>query len=138
MSDMADCIFCQIVAKNIPNYTVYEDNDVLAFLDIHPQAKGHTVVIPKRHGETVFDLTPVDIAAWQQGTAKAMKRLDDALHPHGFNAGWNHGKDAGQAVSHLHLHIFPRWRGDGGKSIHAVVGNPGDMPVAEVAKLFSS
>lgn len=135
---MDNCIFCQVIAKKIPNYTVFEDSEIIAFLDIYPQAKGHTVVIPKRHAETVFDLSDAEIAVLQQGVVKVMKLLDGVLHPHGFNTGWNHGKEGGQAVPHIHVHIFPRWHGDGGKSVHAVGGNPGDMSVAEVAKLFSS
>jgi len=61
---MSDCIFCKIIKGEVPNYTVYEDTTVLAFLDIFPHAKGHTVVIPKRHVETYFDLS--DDELWRK------------------------------------------------------------------------
>lgn len=133
---MADCIFCKLVGKEIPNYTVYEDDGVLAFLDIHPQTKGHTVVIPKRHSEVVFDLSSEEISQLFNGTHQAMKRLQSVLAPDGFTTGWNHGRAGGQAIGHMHVHIFPRWHNDGGTSMHAVVKNPGDKTVGEIAKLF--
>lgn len=131
-----DCIFCRIIKKEVPNYTVYEDDFVLAFLDIHPHAKGHTVVIPKKHVETVFELSTEDMGMLSIGVKHAMERIDQVLHPEGFTTGWNHGKAGGQVIPHLHIHIFPRWHADGGTSMHAVVRNPGDMPVGELAKLF--
>lgn len=133
---MTDCIFCKIIRKEIPNYTIYEDNDVLAFLDIHPTAKGHTVVIPKIHCETVFDCDEQLLASLMLGVEKTMKAVADALQPDGFNAGWNHAKAGGQAVPHLHVHVIPRWEGDGGGSMHSIVRNAGDMSVEEVAKNY--
>lgn len=132
-----DCIFCKIVNKEIPNYTVYEDANNLAFLDIHPHAKGHTVVIPKVHAETTFDLNEELLKEFSLAVERSMERIDHVLHPDGYNVGWNHGKSGGQAIAHLHTHIMPRWHGDGGGSMHSVVDQPGDTPVAELAKLFS-
>lgn len=134
---MADCLFCKIVAKQIPNYTVWEDENVLAFLDIHPCAKGHTVVIPKKHFGVLEDMTAEDFAATARGLAAAAQRVVKTLKPDGFNIGINNGKAAGQAVGHVHWHIFPRWEGDGGGSAHSIIRNPGDSDVAEVAKLFA-
>lgn len=134
---LTDCIFCKIVGKEVPNYTVYEDDGVLAFLDIHPHAKGHTVVIPKRHAETVFDMTDDEMKAVSLGMKRVMERIKSVLNPDGFNTGWNDGKAAGQVVPHVHIHVFPRWTADGGGSMHSIVKNPGDMSVADIAKLFS-
>lgn len=134
---MDSCIFCKILAKEIPNYTVYENDHVLAFLDIHPHAKGHTVVIPKRHAVTLFELSDSELQAYILGVKSAMERVESVLHPDGFTTGWNHGEAGGQAVPHLHIHIFPRWHTDGGKSIHAAVNAPGDTPVSTVAALFA-
>lgn len=134
---VTDCIFCKIVAKEVPNYTVYEDDDILAFLDIHPHAKGHTVVIPKRHAETVFDMTDDEMQAVSLGMKRVMERIKSVLNPNGFNTGWNDGNAAGQVVPHVHIHVFPRWQTDGGGSMHSIVKNPGDQPVSEIAKLFS-
>ena len=134
---MANCIFCSIISKEIPCYKVYEDKDMLAFLDINPHAQGHTVLIPKKHAETVFDLREQEMRSLMQAVRKIMIQLDTKLHPDGFNVGWNHNPAGGQVVPHLHIHILPRYNGDGGGSVHSIVNNPGKMKVEEVAKLFS-
>jgi histidine triad (HIT) family protein len=134
---ITDCIFCKIVAKEIPNYTIYENDRVLAFLDIHPHAKGHTVVIPKRHAETVFELDDAEVEALSLGMKRAMERIKNVLKPDGFNTGWNDGTAAGQVVPHVHIHIFPRWRTDGGGSMHSIIRNPGGVTPADIAKLFA-
>ncbi len=132
---MSDCIFCKIVKGEVPNYTVYEDESVLAFLDIFPHAKGHTVVIPRRHVETYFDLSEEELAKLSVGVKKAMEKIQSVLKPDGFNVGWNQKSAGGQVVPHLHIHIFPRYDGDGGGSVHSIVekwqGN-----VEEVAEIF--
>jgi histidine triad (HIT) family protein len=133
---VTDCIFCKIIAKDVPNHTVYEDEQVLAFLDIHPHAKGHTVVIPKRHAETTFEMTDEEMQALSLGMKRAMERIKAVLHPDGFNTGWNDGEAAGQVVPHVHIHIFPRWFTDGGGSMHSIVKNPGDTAVGDLAALF--
>ncbi len=131
-----DCIFCKIISKNVPNYNVYEDDAVLAFLDIHPHAKGHTVVVPKRHVATAFDLTDDELTALARGVKCALERIKTVLSPAGFNTGWNDGAVAGQVVPHTHIHILPRWQGDGGTSMHGIINHPGEISVAEIAKLF--
>ncbi|MFH1947254.1 MAG: HIT family protein [Candidatus Magasanikbacteria bacterium] len=133
---MTDCIFCKIIKGEIPNYTVYEDEKVLAFLDIHPHAKGHTVVIPKVHAENYFDLNEDLLEHLSLGIKRTMEKIDKVLNPDGYNVGWNQGEVAGQAVPHLHIHIMPRWEGDGGGSMHSIVNNAGDKSVEEVNKLF--
>ena len=131
------CIFCRIVAKEIPNYTVYEDSHALAFLDIQPLAQGHTVIIPKVHAGTLLDLPDSEAAAWSLAVKRALERVDQIIHPDGFNVGLNHGEAAGQAVAHLHMHIIPRFRADGGGSMHSIIEAPSHLPVQEVAKLFA-
>lgn len=133
---MKDCIFCKIVDGDIPNYTVYEDSQVLAFLDINPHAKGHTVIVPKVHAETIFDLNEELQKHFFPAIQKVMERIEEVLGPDGYNVGWNQLEAAGQVVPHLHVHIMPRWKGDGGGSMHSIVKNPGDQGVEEVAKLF--
>lgn len=131
-----DCIFCKIVAKEVPNYTMYEDDRILAFLDIFPCTVGHTVVIPKHHGETVFDFDDATLAQLNVAIKKIMERIQAVLSPDGFTVGWNHGDAGGQAVPHLHIHIFPRWKGDGGGSMHSVVKKGENINVAEVYGKF--
>ncbi len=133
---MQDCIFCKIIKGEIPNYRVYEDNKVLAFLDINPHAKGHTVVIPKVHAETLLDLNEELIGPLFKGVKIVQEKLDQVLQPEGYNLGINHGEMAGQAIPHLHIHILPRYLGDGGGNIHSIVNNPGSKSVEELFKLF--
>lgn len=133
---MKDCIFCQIVTKEIPNYTVYEDSQALAFLDIHPRAKGHTVVIPKVHAETIFDLNEELLKSLLPAVKHATEIIEKKLRPDGFNIGWNHGEAGGQVVPHLHIHILPRWEGDGGSNMHAIVDSAGDDSVSQVVELL--
>lgn len=133
---MKDCIFCKIVDREIPNCTVYEDNHALAFLDIHPHAKGHTVIIPKVHAETFFDMNEELVKKFSSALQKTMEKIETVLHPDGYNVGWNQGEAGGQVVPHLHVHIMPRWEMDGGGSMHSIVKNPGSQSVEDVAKLF--
>ena len=134
--NMADCIFCKIWTGEILSYKVYEDLKVLAFLDVKPHSKGHTVVIPKVHGMTVFDYSDKQLQELMVAVRKTMDRLQKALAPDGFNVGWNHNTAGGQVVPHLHIHIMPRYLNDGGGSMHSIVKNPGSMSVEEVGKLF--
>lgn len=133
---MDNCIFCKIGKGEIPAYKVYEDKDVFAFLDIHPQALGHTVLIPKQHGETLFDFNEPDQKNIMAAVVKTMKIIQDKLNPDGFNVGWNHNTAGGQVVPHLHVHLLPRYNHDGGGSMHSIIKNPGKKSVEEVAKLF--
>ena len=133
---MDNCIFCKIIKGDIPNYTVYEDDNVLAFLDIEPRTKGHTLVIPKKHGETTFDLDFESLEAVMVGVQKTMERIDKTLRPDGYNVGWNHGEAGGQVVPHVHVHIMPRWKGDGGGNMHSIVDAPDKKSVEDIAKLF--
>ncbi len=133
---MSDCIFCKIVAGQVPNHTVYEDEFFLAFLDIFPHTKGHTIVIPKTHKDNFFALTESEARDWIVVTKKTMAKIQDVLNPDGFNVGWNENPTAGQVVPHLHFHIMPRYKGDGGGSMHTIIKNPGPISVAELAKQF--
>ena len=133
---MEECIFCKIGQEKIPSHKVYEDKNYFAFLDIHPHAKGHTVVIPKIHAITIFDLEEKQMRSLMLAVKKTMGLLQKKLRPDGFNVGWNSGAAGGQVVPHLHIHILPRYSGDGGGSIHSIIKNPGKKAVEEVAELF--
>jgi histidine triad (HIT) family protein len=131
------CIFCKIINKEIPNYTVFEDENSLAFLDINPRAKGHTVVIPRIHVETPFELSDELFQQLILAVKRAMEKIDRALKPNGYNVGWNQKPAGGQVVPHLHIHILPRWDGDGGGNMHSIIDNPGMDKVEDIYKLFS-
>lgn len=113
---MSDCIFCKIVNEKLPCYKIYESGKILAFLDRSPIHNGHTLVIPKKHSETILD-TDDEILKELMVTAKKISRaIYKGLNIEGFNIGINQFEAAGQAVPHLHMHIMPRYKNDGLKS----------------------
>jgi len=110
---MSDCVFCKIVKGEIPATKIYENEHVLAFLDIMPVNSGHTLVIPKIHFKDVFespdDILKEMIIAVKKIAPAVMKSTDTQA----FNLNLNNGEDAGQVVKHVHFHIIPRFTDDG-------------------------
>ena len=107
-----NCIFCKIVAGELPASKVYEDNDVLAFLDIRPVNPGHTLIIPKKHFENIHD-TPDELVGKLTIVAKKIAGvIQKNLGAEGVNIGMNNGKAAGQLVFHAHIHVMPRYSTD--------------------------
>lgn len=110
---MDDCIFCKIIKGEIPSHKVYEDDEVLAFLDINPINKGHTLVVPKEHYENLVEL-PEDLAEQViRVVKKVAPSVTEVTKADGFNVGLNNGEAAGQVVMHAHFHIIPRFDDDG-------------------------
>jgi histidine triad (HIT) family protein len=110
---MSDCIFCKIVKKEIPATVVYEDEEVLVFMDIGPVIKGHALVISKKHHDPVTE-TPDEVLAKLHLTAKRIAQAQmNGLGADGVNIIQNNGKVAGQEVEHIHVHVIPRFEGDG-------------------------
>ncbi len=110
---MSDCLFCKIIQKEIPSTSVYEDADVYAFLDIHPVNLGHVLVVPKQHSEGLLDTDPVILGKWILVIQKIAKAMKTSLGIEGFNLEQNDGAVAGQVIPHVHMHIIPRFVGDG-------------------------
>lgn len=108
---MKDCIFCKIVAGDIPSHKVYEDENVFAFLDIGPVSVGHTLFIPKVHAENLTQGTEKDAIELMRVLYNLAPKITKALGASGYNLGMNHGKDAGQLVFHTHIHFMPRYAG---------------------------
>ena len=129
-----DCLFCKIIAKKIPAEVMYEDAYALGFLDVHPRAPGHTMIIPKAHAENILDLPEAEVAPLFSAVRHMTNVLQKVFQPDGFTIGINHGKASGQAVEHLHIHIIPRWHTDQGNSIHSVVNNPPQESLAAIAQ----
>ncbi len=127
-----DCFFCKIVNKEVSAEIVYEDNNVMAILDIHPKSPGHTMILPKTHAANILDLPEDKIEGVFKAVKKVTELLNNSLLPDGFTIGINHGKVSGQTVEHLHIHIMPRWHNDNGGSIHDVVNNPPKESLAEI------
>lgn len=107
-----NCIFCKIAAGEIPSYTIYEDNDFKAFMDISPASKGHTILIPKEHADNLFELDETVASKLLPVAARIAKALKAELHCEGLNSLQNNGEIAGQTVFHFHMHIIPRYKVD--------------------------
>lgn len=111
---MTDCIFCGIAEKRMPASTVYEDEDIIAFMDISPVAEGHTLVIPKRHSELVHQMD-ARVAGKLMEAAKIIAQAirKSGIQCDGINFMVSDGEAAGQEVRHVHMHLIPRYMGDG-------------------------
>lgn len=111
---MNDCIFCKIVNGEIPAAKVYEDENILAFLDISQVTQGHTLVIPKVHKENVYELTPEIAKNIFEAVPAIANSIKKEFEPIGLNVLNNNGEEAGQSVFHFHMHLLPRYgEGDG-------------------------
>ncbi|CAM3650825.1 HIT family protein [Mesobacillus zeae] len=111
---MGDCIFCKIINGEIPAAKVYEDEHVIAFLDISQVTKGHTLVIPKVHKENLYELDDEISQNLFKRVPKIANAIKTAYEPAGLNLLNNNGELAGQSVFHFHMHLIPRYgKGDG-------------------------
>ncbi len=108
-----DCLFCKMVAGQIPVAKIYEDEVVLAFLDIGPISDGHTLVIPKQHFEKLHDCPSELFGSFSSRIGKVAEAVTTAMDAEGYNVLCNNGRAAGQLIGHLHFHIIPRNTGDG-------------------------
>jgi histidine triad (HIT) family protein len=110
---MKDCLFCKIIAREVPSSIVYEDERVLAFNDINPQAPTHVLVVPKRHIASLNDLTPEDDPIVGEIVRRAAAIAGEkGIATGGFRTVFNTNRGAGQTVFHIHLHLI------GGRSLH--------------------
>ncbi len=110
---MNDCIFCKIVSGEISSYKIYEDDKVMAFLDVLPIHPGHTIVIPKKHVPDVEDLSDEDISAMAVSIKKIGRSIMDGLDVKGYSILLDNKDAANQHVPHVHFHVVPRKEGDG-------------------------
>ena len=112
-----NCIFCKIAKGEIKSDVIVKTNNFIAFLDAHPKAEGHTLIVPKRHFVTLLDI-PDNLASEMLNlTKKVASDLLDEKKGNGFNIVMNNLECAGQIVKHVHLHVIPRKEGDGLKSL---------------------
>ncbi|MGF7141670.1 histidine triad (HIT) family protein [Anaerotaenia torta] len=107
-----NCIFCRIIAGEIPSATVYEDDDFKAIMDISPANKGHVILLPKKHCATLFEIEDSMAAKVLPAAKKIAHALQAELNCEGMNLLQNNGEAAGQTVFHFHLHLIPRYQGD--------------------------
>ena len=134
----ADCVFCAIVAGTSPARVVHDDECTLAFLDIAPITRGHTLVIPKRHSQNLLDIRTEDVVAVSLAMRDVSRRAVQALGADGVNLLQATGEAALQTVFHFHVHVLPRFFGDAigfpEEFVKRTPGDPDDMD--EVARLF--
>jgi histidine triad (HIT) family protein len=107
-----DCIFCRIVARDLPATIIQEDEHTLAFMDIAPATRGHALVIPKRHAVDLWEIEPDQLAAVATAAQLVALRVRDRLHADGVNLINSCRAQAWQTVFHFHIHVIPRYEGD--------------------------
>jgi len=108
-----DCVFCKIINKEIPSKIVYEDDTVIALLDVNPATRGHTLVIPKVHTDNVLDTDSETFIHLMNVSKMIGGRIKEKLGASGLNILLNTGESAGQSVMHTHVHLIPRYENDG-------------------------
>ena len=107
-----NCIFCKILAGEIPSTAVYEEDDFKAILDVNPAARGHVIILPKNHAANIYELPDEDASKIMIVAKKIATAIEKAYHCDGVNILQNNGEAAGQTVFHLHVHVIPRFKGD--------------------------
>ena len=122
------CVFCAIRDGRLPAVTLAEDERAFAILDINPIHDGHTLVIPRAHAETIFEIAEEDVVATMRLARRVAAGIRKALRPDGLNLLQNNGPAAFQSVPHFHVHLIPRWDDDDkGFTWDLVPGNPSRM-----------
>ncbi len=130
MSDNT-CIFCKITAGEIPSKTLYEDEDFRVILDLGPATKGHALILPKSHYKDLYELPDGQAEKAMVLAKKMATKMTEKLHCDGFNLVQNNGEVAGQTVFHFHMHLIPRYHGDG-QTIGWKPGKPDDAELESV------
>ena len=131
-----NCIFCKIIAGEIPSHTLYEDEQFKVILDVGPATKGHALILPKHHYANLYEL-PEDTAADVIRLAKKMMTtMTDKLKCDGFNIVQNNGEVAGQTVFHFHMHLIPRYKDDG-EILKYIAGEPSQEELEEIKRIIT-
>ena len=121
------CIFCKIIANESPSSKVYEDENVLAILDLSQTTKGHTIVMPKKHYANILEIPGDELAYLIQKVQEIAKNLINKLNAKGFNIIVNTNEAAGQSVMHLHIHIIPRYDENDGLKVEYIANDKADL-----------
>jgi len=132
-----DCVFCKIARGELSSYKVYEDENFLAFLDITPVNPGHVLLIPKEHYKDLFELPNNVLREMAPLLKKVARAVKGGMQVGSINIGMNNGKAAGQLVGHAHIHIMPRFEGDGYKLWHGEKYSAGEAEKV-LEKIISS
>jgi histidine triad (HIT) family protein len=132
---MNDCVFCKIVAGQIPSTRVFEDEHTLAFMDLGHVNPGHTLVAVKKHAANVFELDEAQAEAIARAIVKVSRALKKTFDPEGLSIYQANGKAAGQTVFHYHVHLLPRHAGDGMELVWPVKNPPREKLEEYAAKI---
>lgn len=131
-----NCIFCRIIAGEIPSHTLYEDEQFKVILDVSPATKGHALILPKQHYANLYEL-PEDMAADVIKLGKKMMTtMTDKLKCDGFNIIQNNGEVAGQTVFHFHMHLVPRYKDDG-EILKYIAGEPTQEELEQIKRTIT-
>jgi histidine triad (HIT) family protein len=131
MTSESSCIFCGIVAGEVPATIVHQDDQTVAFMDINPSVRGHTLVVPRAHSTDLHDVDPDDLAACMRTAQRLARQMVDGLGAEGVNVLQNTGSVAGQAVFHFHIHVLPRHGDDGFRNpLSPRPGDPDEIAAA--------
>lgn len=130
----SNCLFCKIIAGEIPSATVYEDEDFKVIMDIFPAAKGHAIILSKKHCENLFELDDASAAKALLVARRVAKAIQAELNCDGMNLLQNNGEAAGQTIFHFHMHLIPRYQGDQVKTTWA----PGKYEDGEAAAMAAA
>jgi histidine triad (HIT) family protein len=137
MKTMNACIFCAIAAGKVKAEKVYEDERVVAFLDINPSAPGHTLIIPRAHAARIEDLSVEDAIALFAALHRLAKPIREAMGAEAATVGINDGPESGQVIPHVHIHVIPRRSGDGGAIVQSLarhLSRPSQEELRETAE----
>jgi histidine triad (HIT) family protein len=135
---MTDCVFCRIVARQIPATVVHEDDQTLAFMDLGQVNPGHVLVAVKKHAENLYALDDAQAGAVLRAAARVARAIRDAFQPEGLSVYQANGSAAGQTVLHYHVHLVPRHAGDGMALSWPVKNPPREKLEAYAAKIRQS
>ncbi len=127
-----DCIFCKVINKEVPGYFILGEKDYVAFLDIFGSTDGHTMVVPKKHGYSIFDYSEGELGVLMGGVQEIARKMKKALGTDSITIGINHEEEKG--VPHLHIHLIPRFKDDGGKVLQSLVSNGLKEDLAKTAE----
>ncbi len=126
-----NCIFCKIIAGEIPSYTLHEDEKFKVILDVGPAARGHALILPRDHYANLYELPEETAAEAVKLAKKMMIQMTDKLKCDGFNILQNNGEAAGQTVNHFHMHLIPRYKNDG-EILKYIAGEPGPEELEQI------
>lgn len=116
---MIDCIFCKVIAKEVPGYFVYEEDNVVVFLDIFGSTDGHVLVVPKKHGKTIQDFDKDELGEVMEAVKIVSEKIEKSLNTDSITIGINHKEEKG--VPHLHVHLIPRNKNDGSLVLQSLI-----------------